>query len=145
MATYKVDSNGLLTIINSDGGTLTYKGESIETRRDGDSIIAQLTYDGLYEYFDSYDTTQIFTLHNLRNCLLQKERHMINHFLGNCKKGLCNKDSDQTMDDFLLVSLFVIEQLICQNKYDEADRIVSQLESCGICQKTIKHTCNCNG
>lgn len=93
--------------------------------------------------------TELFTIINLRNCLLNYEKKIIGDTLCNCATGsntICkNTSSDKQMADFLLATVFVVENLICKYRYHEAADIVEKVHSCNnICQdnKTSKK-CNC--
>lgn len=117
--------------------------------------------DGLYKYYVIYDSNEspeinlnqlgdpienIFSICNLRKCAFAHEKQAIVEFLSVYNKKNCNKKSEQQFTrDMLLISLFVLEHLICEEKYNEAQRIVNQLGFCGnLCDnQTLKH-CNCN-
>lgn len=118
--------------------------------------------DGLYEYYKLYPETdnpeikvetlgdpqeKIFSLCNLRKCTFAHEKQAITEFLSTCNKRNCNKkSSQQSTRDVLLISLFVLEHLICEEKYNEAKRIVEQLGSCGnLCNMQTLKSCCCNG
>lgn len=118
--------------------------------------------DGLYEYHQlNLNTTEpeikveeledpiekIFSICNLRKCTFTHEKQAISEFLSTCTKRNCNKkSSQQSTRDILLISLFVLEHLICEEKYSEAKRIVEQLGSCGnLCNTQTLKSCCCNG
>lgn len=118
--------------------------------------------DGLYEYYQfESDTTEpeikveelgdpqdrIFSICNLRKCTFAHEKQAITEFLSTCTKRNCNKKStQQSTRDILLISLFVLEHLICEEKYNEAKRIIEQLGSCGnLCNTQTLKSCCCNG
>ena len=90
---------------------------------------------------------EIFSICHLRKCAIAHEKQAIEEFLSTCHKKNCNqKSSMQSTRDILLISIFVLEHLICQNKYNEAQRILNQLGSCSnLCPNTITKTCDCNG
>ena len=117
--------------------------------------------DGLYEYYQFPNTNKpeikveeledpiekIFSICNLRKCTFTHEKQAISEFLSTCTKRNCNKkSSQQSTRDILLISLFVLEHLICEEKYSEAKRIVEQLGSCGnLCNTQTLKSCCCNG
>lgn len=127
-----------------------------------------LTEDGLYEYYilnfnedepedlikyiteNSYTPVQsVFSICQLRKCLLNREKDYIKHFLSSCSGSVanCGKQSDNsTMADFLLASIFVLEQLICCGNFDEAKRILNIInnDNCGLCGEDKKTTKDCN-
>lgn len=88
----------------------------------------------------------IFSICKLRKCTIAQEKLAIEEFLSTCNKRNCNKrSSQQPVRDVLLISIFVLEHLISQEKYLEAERILESLDSCrNLCGNNIK-TCNCNG
>ena len=89
---------------------------------------------------------EIFSICHLRKCAIAQEKQAIEEFLSTCHKRNCNKkSSEQSTRDILLISIFVLEYLISENKYLEAERILESLGSCeDLCYNNIK-TCNCNG
>lgn len=90
---------------------------------------------------------EIFAICKLRNCLIQKEKEMLNNFLKDCNNGgvFCNKTSDKNLNDFLLVSEFLLENLICRGNYQEAIRILNSISRCGVCDNSSEKTCKCCG
>ena len=66
----------------------------------------------------------IFSICKLRKCTIAQEKLAIEEFLSTCNKRNCNKrSSQQPVRDVLLISIFVLEHLISQEKYLEAERI----------------------
>lgn len=92
--------------------------------------------------------TELFTIINLRNCLLDYEKKLVGETLCNCAPNsntVCNGSSDKQMADFLLATVFVIENLLCEYRYNEAAEIVEKVHNCnGVCQKNIKSSKKCN-
>lgn len=92
--------------------------------------------------------TELFTIVNLRNCLLSYEKSLIGEALCNCVSSsniVCKShNNDKQMADFLLATIFVIENLVCDQRYLEAADIVEKVHNCNVCQenKMIKK-CNC--
>lgn len=96
-----------------------------------------------------YSETELFTITNLRNCLLNYEKKIISSALCDCAAGsgtVCRSSSaDRQMADFLLATVFVIENLICKGKYQDAAEIIDKVHSCnGFCQNEIINTPKCN-
>lgn len=122
-----------------DGDYIVHNGKKIDIINKDDKHYCDLKEDGLYELVkDGIDTPKasIFSICKLRKCLLQKERSYINKFLGNCVGNSdCTKNSNSTIADFLLVSIFVLEQLICEGNYDDATTILENITNsgCGLC------------
>jgi hypothetical protein len=96
---------------------------------------------------DPQISEEIFSICHLRKCVFAYEKQAIEEFLSTCNKKNCNKrSSQQSTRDILLMSLFVLEHLICEEKYNEAKRIVEQLGSCGnLCNTQTLKSCCCNG
>lgn len=93
--------------------------------------------------------TELFTIVNLRNCLLNYEKKTVGEALCDCASGsntICkNTSGNKQMADFLLATVFVVENLVCEHRYHEAADIVEKVHGCNnICQdsKTSKK-CNC--
>lgn len=148
---------------------------SIDREDDSNVYTYKMEKDGLYQYFvltfseeeqpedlvdyindykidpevtDSDTPAEVFSICHLRNCLLEKEKEMINSFLKDCGgKAKCNSSSDKSPNDFLLVSVFLLENLICRGNYQEALRILEGISGCnGVCgEKSNTKKCNCCG
>ena len=92
--------------------------------------------------------TELFTIHNLRNCLLNYEKKIIGNGLCNCASGsgiVCGSSEDKQMADFLLSTVFVIEHLVCHEDYMTAAEIVEKIHGCnGMCQQNVSETKKCN-
>ena len=93
--------------------------------------------------------TELFTIVNLRNCLLNYEKKIVGEALCNCASGsniVCKgSGNDKQMADFLLATVFVIENLVCEQRYLEAADIVEKVHNCnGVCQENVKTSKKCN-
>jgi hypothetical protein len=80
--------------------------------------------------------------------LLNKEKDYVSKFLRGCNTGVHCKasDSEDTMRDFLLSTVFVLEHLICAGQTTEALRILKNIQSCTLCSDNKTTTnCGCNG
>lgn len=95
-----------------------------------------------------YSETSLFTIHNLRNCLLDYEKKIVGNALCNCASGsgiICGTSNDRQMADFLLATVFVVENLVHKNHYLDAAEIVEKVHSCNsVCQQTTNKTTKCN-
>ena len=89
----------------------------------------------------------IFSIHHLRSCVMQMEKEAIWEFVEMCRGKNCkNKTSDKSTKDLLLIAIFVLENLIAQERYTEAQIILDSLSTCAnICNTNKTFTCNCNG
>lgn len=142
----------------------------IETNRTTDKIVYDLPTDGLYNYYEilwpihkpmifvdamitslgmgnlqedqEVEVTQdsIFSICKLRNCTLNLEKQSINDFVNG--KSSCKK-SGWREHDLLLVAVFVLENLICQQRFTEASMILEKVSSCTICENNSYKPCNC--
>ena len=146
----------------------------IETNRSDTTLVWNLEKDGLYKYvqinlpknvnLDTMDAVklieylnnptnsvdfvekQIFSICKLRTCTIQLEKEAIHNFVNNHNIKSCKKDSGQSVKDLLLIAVFVLENLISQERYTEAQMIINSLDSCGVlCRSQKLQTCNCNG
>ncbi len=108
----------------------------------------------LVEYINKYkedpeigkDPLETFSICKLRNCLIQKEKDAINSFLKNCNTKIYCNTNNETLNDFLLISIFLLENLICRGNYEEAIRILESITTCGICSEfSLNKNRNCCG
>lgn len=84
-----------------------------------------------------------FSLCYLRKCTFELEKQSIREFLYECGN---KKTIERSTRDILLIALFVLEKLVCENKYQEALSIIEQLGSCAnMCNNEQLKKCNCNG
>lgn len=136
----------------TEGCFVVFNGENIPIKNDDGTYYCDITEDGLYNFHREENgevIDQLFSIYNLRKCLLNRERDYLNSFLSNCKGsiGKCSQNDSSAMADFLLASIFVLEQLICAGNFDEATRILDLINNngCGICSevKTNTNDCGC--
>ena len=101
---------------------------------------------GIIDYYEY----PIFSLCKLENCILSLEKNIIlnesNDYLGtvNCNKN----DQIKKQRDFLFITLFVLKNLICQERFVEAKEVLDSISSCeSLCEslKNSKSNCGCNG
>lgn len=147
----------------------------IEVNRDSsNNIVWDLEKDGRYRYFQinlskseeidlnpesiinhlssktnstDYVVKDIFSLCKLRNCTIQLEKESIYNFIHNYKGDSCKKLKNQPIKDILLISIFVLENLISMEKYTEAEMILESLSTCDMLCKSYTSpstSCNCN-
>lgn len=94
--------------------------------------------DGVADYCEKF----VFSIYNLKKCVQSLQKQSVQ----NCSK-LCRRPDDITkMRDMLFISIYIIESLVCQERYSEALEILKQLGSCNdLCNtKPKKSNCNCN-
>lgn len=107
------------------------------------------TVEDLVEYIQKYkedpeQDCEVFSICKMRNCLIEKEKSAVNSFLKGCSTNSHCNTENKTINDFLLVSIFLLENLICKGNYKEAMRIINAISVCGVCENTINKTCNCS-
>ena len=126
-----------------DGNWVLYNGfDIVDTNDDLNLIFENKTEDdaGLV-------TKPIFSICRLHNCLETKLRSYIFDTLKTCGQyPECNKDSyDDYIRNFLFSTVFILRQLICQERYAEATRILDSINNCnGICEDTRSNSNKCN-
>ena len=101
---------------------------------------------GIIDYFEF----PIFSICHLRNCLSELQRKIIFSGIKDCAASSSNCEKNKTYKsqrDFLFITLQILEQLICLERYDEAEEILEAISTCGsICSELVDKTngCNCN-
>ncbi len=132
-------SNGNNLYYNNN--TLYYKGEEVT---DFKELITQLelTNIGIYDAFYK----DIFSYCKLEKCVIELQRKAIFDGLKNCNIGKCDSETKKQRD-FLYISLVVVENLVCQKKFLEAETILDGITSCNsLCNDhKLLTNCNCNG
>lgn len=123
---------------DSINGKLFFKGVELK------DIFEILVYLDNAEYgIIEYIKAPIFSICKLQYCLKElQKKSMIQ-----CKKGLCDEfDSDRKMRDLIFISIYVLENLISQERFGEALEIIKSLSTCVPICKNISITksgCNC--
>ena len=158
----KKPETGLEVIVYGDKYTI------VERNAESTVFYFDMPEDGLFQYFvltfkeepkdlleyiqDNSITPEegckVFSICKLRKCLLNKEKDYVSKFLRGCNTGVHCKasDSEDTMRDFLLSTVFVLEHLICAGQTTEALRILKNIQSCTLCSDDKTTTnCGCNG
>lgn len=84
-------------------------------------------------YFDDYS----FTIYDLIECYVLTVREILNNYLKNNCKELCENNSNlSTKADLLLAAIMIINHLIEKGDFFEAQRILNGLMTCGnLCDK----------
>ena len=150
---YKIETNRsnatLVWDLDRDG---FYKYFQINLPKDMDITISDLVSRSLIQYLseptNSTDFVEksFFSICKLRNCTVQLEKEVIHNFVNNCRTKSCKKIQDKSTKDILLIAIFVLENLISQERYTEAQMIVDSLSTCGtLCNSQKTQMCNCNG
>lgn len=160
----------LEVFVDPKGNIVKFNDSEMLIDRSSD-LILDVKLDGLYKYYllqtdiddpKTIDITkiknpdnstgplteeEIFSICHLRKCVFAHEKQAIEEFLSTCNKKNCNKrSSQQYIRDILLMSIFVLENLIARQRYYEAETILNSLNSCeGLCKDAVIKTCCCNG
>lgn len=150
---------GLEVIVYND------KYAIIERDYDSTEFFFDMPEDGLFQYYvlnfkeepkdileyiqenSLQPEAEFFSICKLRNCLLTYEKKFISKFLKGCNSNnYCFNDTEDTIKDFLLSTVFILEHLICTGQTVEATRILKNINSCTLCSnnKSI-NDCGCNG
>ena len=126
-----------------DNKWILYNGlQEVKTNDDLNLIFTNKT-----EYDAGLVTKPIFSICRLHNCLETKLRSYIFDTLKTCGQyPECNKDSyGDHIRNFLFSTIFILRQLICQERYAEATRILDSINNCnGICEDTRSNSNKCN-
>lgn len=84
----------------------------------------------------------VFSICRLTHCLSEYQRKFV---LEGCSEDTRCKSTDTFAREFLFSTVFVLRQLIRQQRYGEALRILKSVEGCnGLCSNTKSSTKKCN-
>lgn len=126
-----------------NGRWVLYNGDEIvDTNEKLSVILENKTEDNV-----GFAIKPIFSICHLHKCLEDKLRANIFDTLKTCDQyPMCNKDSyDDFIRNFLFSTVFILRQLICQERYAEATRILDSINRCeGICNNTRSNFNKCN-
>lgn len=95
---------------------------------------------------DYYYSTEIFTFCKLNKCVINYQKQTLFKKIESCNK-ICKEDNEKSLRDFLFISVYVLDYLVCIGNYAEAQRILESLSACGeLCNDSvfISSTTNCN-
>lgn len=97
---------------------------------------------------DYYYTTELFTFCKLNQCVIKYQKQTLFNKIDSCNQ-ICKQDNQKSIRDFLFISVYVLDYLVCTGNYAEAQRILESLSSCGtLCDDStflnINNNCNCN-
>lgn len=152
---YKVVSNGI-TSYNVDNKYFYYNGSfyySPSAIDSPDDITGSMEVTDYFQIWDVHLTQEdlfwydekVFSICKLENCLVSLQKKVIE----NCYVNKCSTNVDiKYKRDFVFDSIYVLNYLINAHNYEEASRILSNLQSCGdLCQSdTFNHSnpdCGC--
>lgn len=80
---------------------------------------------------NSVDSIKYFNLCHFKNCYINGLYNSLNEFLKNGCGTSCHIDKDiENRNNLLILSLYVLNYLICNEEYDEAQRILDIITSC---------------
>ena len=95
---------------------------------------------------DYYYSTELFTFCKLNKCVINYQKQTLFKKVESCNK-ICKEDNKKSLRDFLFISVYVLDYLVCTGNYAEAQRILENLSACGeLCNDSvfISSTTNCN-
>ena len=123
---------------NSKDSNIYYNKEIVKDLTQLIEIIPFLKTD---EGVSDWTKDEIFSICYLKKCLLELQKKSI----ASCKYNSCRKEDSAKQDrDFLFISIYLLENLICNERYGEAMDIVKSLEGCNLnCNPSAKTRCNC--
>lgn len=114
---------------------LMFQGKKLQ------SILDVLSYLDQGGQVIEYIKIPVFSICKLQNCLKELQKKT----LTSCNKGLCDQfTSDKQMRDFLFISIYVLENLIEEERFGEASDILKSISSCVPICKNISLTPGCN-
>lgn len=128
---------------DSDKNVLLFKNTPVTDYRQLAKSLPLLMNEkeGVLDYSENY----AFSICKLRNCVVSLQKKSI----GELSRTYCKKATEiEKMRDFLFISIYILENLICQERYTEALDILSSISRCGyLCESksSRKSNCNCNG
>lgn len=77
------------------------------------------------------DSIKYFNLCHFKNCYINGLYNLLNEFLNNGCEISCRVNKDlENRSNLLILSLYVLNHLICSKDYDEAQRILDIITSC---------------
>ena len=92
--------------------------------------------------FNGADYKRFFSIGQIRQCVLDLEKETL---LTSVKCNTSKKSEDKKLRDLLMIAIFVLENLICDEKrYTEAQDILDAMwTKCGHYCKGMTTNCNC--
>lgn len=88
----------------------------------------------------------VFSIYNLVKCFILLEKERLNKILNNGCKFACTDNPDGAKSDFLAAAILVLQHLIAEKKFVEAQTLLNRLNTCnGLC-KDVKGSlkgCGC--
>ena len=137
------------SLVSADYPDLYYdskKKKLILNKKEVSNITELVPYLQISSGSIEYDEIPIFSVCKLRKCVMKSELESMRNCLN--KNSKCASQKDRQNKDFLFISLYILENLICQERYSEATNILERIASCStICNdsKYNDRKCSCNG
>ncbi len=117
------------------------------------STCAEVSFREVWENRDTYAnnilsfSNDIISTYKLSVCLTNLQRLALNDIISNgCRSGCIDRNNETKVNrDFLMNSLYLINWLAYKKDYKEADRIISNLNTCSsICNNITSNSgCGC--
>lgn len=125
-----------------DNGKIMLKDKEI---KDPSELVNYLTQTGMGIL--DFCEEPVFSLCKLEHCAFELQKEILKKQVSTC--GLeCNKNLNlKSQRNFLFISLYVLQHLVSEEKYDEAEEILEKVSTCGSLCKNIKNStndCGCN-
>lgn len=126
---------------DEENNKLMFGNEEVKTSKQLEAIVEHVeTEYGILEVVEE----PIFSICRLSNCLSEYQRNFV---LNGCREGTNCKEnnSEEFTRNFLFSTVFVLRQLIYQQRYEEALKILKSVDNCnGICKNTKSAIKKCN-
>lgn len=89
-----------------------------------------------------YCEKQVFSICKLRKCVMELQKRTIQE----CNSRSCKKSAEvKQTRDLLFISIYILETLICQERFSEALDILNSLSTCAdICNTSSNKSTSCN-
>lgn len=132
---------------SDDRHELPHDGEYICYEKGFDPEIAEnLLTSGLNDVkiaFNGANHKSFFSISKFRDCVLTLEKETLLNYSAKCSTSV--KSEDKKLRDLLMIAIFVLENLICDDKrYPEAQEILDSMwNECGHFCSKVNNNCNC--
>lgn len=139
--------NKIICLNDKNSVSLVNTSESIEVKEIDDYM--ELINSGLVAKHD-YFSQDFFSICKLDACLAKLQKKYILNHVDDCGSSKCSKgsDSDRANRDFLFITSYVLDYLISNEEFDQAEEILDKIHTCSnsLCEDSnINKNCNCNG
>lgn len=128
----------------------------VHLKNNGESVSIK-TIDDYFELInsgilspDNYYSKEFFSIGQLNACVARIQKQYILKHIDDCGTLKCRKgsDSDKANRDFLFIASYILDYLIVEEDFDQAEELLDRLKTCSgsLCnENNINKNCNCNG